>query len=520
MTKKISAPARSIARATVILGFCGLPLTAALQAHVVSFPPPWQTVARSGVAVGAVGLVIVLALRAIAKSWDAATVAAAFWLAFFAAYPAFAPDTRTTDGHWFALFYLAVASVLAGWLTRLGSERARRLVDAAAVGSIVIVAVGVIQIAPAYTRARPSVTFAKSLLADRLEVVERPDVYHIVLDGFGRPDVLRALYGADLGAFVATLQERGFDMTSNAVTNYVQTYLSLASMLNADYLTPLALKMGDSHSREPLHEMIQSSVIFGDFKRLGYEITFLGSPYSATFENRQADTCFCGVPLMGEFEATLIARTPVRDLPMGDLLYGGHRQSVVETFATLRRLPPGTRPRLVFAHIMSPHPPFVFDRNGTRATPRQAFGYWDATMFQGSSVEYRHGYGEQVQFLARQVLTVVDHILSESPRPVVIIIQGDHGPRYRFDQSDATRTDALESVPILLAVRWADTPRARHEVSSPVNLYREFIRRYTNAEPPLLEDAAFVSSFATPYRLLQFAPSTFRDAAMRAADTR
>jgi len=520
MTEKGAAPGAVLARATVILGFSSVPLTAALQAHVVSFPPPWQAVARSDLALTAVGLALVLVLRLIAKSWDAATVAAAAWLVFFGAYPAFAPDNRMTDRYWFALSYLAVATLSAGLLARLESARTHRIMQAAVVASIVVVAIAMIGIAPAYVSAKPSVRYVKSLLGDRAEMVETPDVYHIVLDGFGRPDVLRALYGADLGAFVASLRERGFEVTENAVANYVQTYLSLASMLNADYLTPLAREMGNGRSREPLHEMIQSSVVFADFKRLGYEIDFLGSPYSATFEHRQADICFCHVPLAGEFEATLISRTPARDLPMGDLFYGAHRQTVVETLATLRRLSPGTRPRLVFAHLLSPHPPFVFDRNGMKRTPRQAFGFWDASMFQGSSVEYRQGYSEQVQFLTRQVIAVVDHILSDLRRPAVIIIQGDHGARYRFDPVDATKTDPVESVPILLAVHWANTPHPTREVISPVNIYREFMRRYTSAEPPLLEDAAFVSSFDTPYRFLRFDASKFRHAATRSAETR
>src|SRR5262245_51062035 len=151
-----STLSRFLVRATVILGFSSLPLSTALRAHVVSVPPPWESVGRSALAVAVIGLVIVLALRTIARSWDAATIAAAVWLGLFAAYPALAPTSRATDGYWVACVYLAVCCVLAGLVARIDSSRASRIVRAASVMSIVGVVVGLLQIAPAYARSSPS----------------------------------------------------------------------------------------------------------------------------------------------------------------------------------------------------------------------------------------------------------------------------------------------------------------------------------------------------------------------------
>ena len=39
---------------------------------------------------------------------------------------------------------------------------------------------------------------------------ERPDIYYIILDGYSRADVLQYVYGYDNGAFIQSLQERGF----------------------------------------------------------------------------------------------------------------------------------------------------------------------------------------------------------------------------------------------------------------------------------------------------------------------
>ena len=61
---------------------------------------------------------------------------------------------------------------------------------------------------------------------------ERPDIFHVVLDGYGRTDVFERAYGFSDREFVEGLRKRGFYVADDARSNYVQTELSLASMLN------------------------------------------------------------------------------------------------------------------------------------------------------------------------------------------------------------------------------------------------------------------------------------------------
>ncbi|NLW85787.1 MAG: hypothetical protein GXY38_02835, partial [Planctomycetes bacterium] len=48
-----------------------------------------------------------------------------------------------------------------------------------------------------------------------------PDIYFIVLDGYGRSDVLKERFGFDNSAFLAELADRGFGVYQNARSNYV-----------------------------------------------------------------------------------------------------------------------------------------------------------------------------------------------------------------------------------------------------------------------------------------------------------
>src|SRR5215211_254514 len=63
-----------------------------------------------------------------------------------------------------------------------------------------------------------------------------PDIYYIILDGYGRQDVLEEVYGYRNEEFLSYLRSRGFFVADEAHSNYIQTPLSLSSSLNFDYI--------------------------------------------------------------------------------------------------------------------------------------------------------------------------------------------------------------------------------------------------------------------------------------------
>ncbi len=64
----------------------------------------------------------------------------------------------------------------------------------------------------------------------------RPDIYIIVLDGYARNDVLREIYAFDNSNFTDALLQRGFYVSENSHSNYMQTPLSFASFLNYSHI--------------------------------------------------------------------------------------------------------------------------------------------------------------------------------------------------------------------------------------------------------------------------------------------
>jgi len=288
----------------------------------------------------------------------------------------------------------------------------------------------------------------------------------------------------------------------------LQTALSLASMLNGVYIE-LPVPPGET-SRQPLFEMIQRSSVIRALKGRGYAFDFIGSIYLLTSEHPLADACYCGYPLFGEFESTAAKATPLSAIGFAGLDYRAHRRKIADAFARLEALPARTGPRYVLAHIMSPHPPFVWDSQSREVHPAGAFSLNDGTAYRGSRADYLKGYSEQERYVAERLKAVAERLERESRRlgrDAVIIIHGDHGPRQLWDVVDATKTDGSESLPVLLAIRWAGTGHATPAPRSLVNVYRALFNRYFDQAIPLLPDRGFVSSFSKPYDFIEVDPS-------------
>ena len=110
-----------------------------------------------------------------------------------------------------------------------------------------------------------------------------PDIYYIIVDGYGRADLLQELYDYDNAEFIGYLEDRGFYVAAQSHSNYVQTTLSIASSMNFEYVNYLSEVVGDENrSREPLAELIQGSQIRAVLEAQGYQIVAFETGYEPT----------------------------------------------------------------------------------------------------------------------------------------------------------------------------------------------------------------------------------------------
>lgn len=147
------------------------------------------------------------------------------------------------------------------------------------------------------------------------------------------------------------------------------------------------------------------------------------------------------------------------------------------------------------AHIILPHSPFLFKQDGSI--------YEDSFQMTIDSWGNRQKYKEQLIFLNQKVKPMIEAILSRSPRPPIIILQGDHGPASTTNFDNPSARGISERMGILNAYFLpAGGSKDLYNSITPVNSFRIIFNRYFNTKLPLERDNVYFSSWVLPYKFL------------------
>lgn len=320
---------------------------------------------------------------------------------------------------------------------------------------------------------------------EALSVVGRgalPDIYYIVLDGYARDDVLLADYGFDNTPFLDWLRSRGFYVAEESSPNYISTIESLASSLNFRYLEQARGEARPgrlSSIRSTLHDRIHDSELIRVLRTHGYRLVAFDSGLTST-TIRNAEVFLRPSYGLGEFHMELLGSTLLA--PLLDLFERIHAARVEYTLGQLESLGGAPGPKLVFAHLLVPHPPYVFDAEGALVDDGLPFSFRQRRL---PHDVYVRRYTDQVRFINDRMKRIVDAILAASRVPPVIVIQADHGPGFGAEGEQYLR----ERVRILNAYYLPGGGRSRLYPSvSPVNTFRVILAEYVGADLPLLPD--------------------------------
>lgn len=354
-------------------------------------------------------------------------------------------------------------------------------------------------------------------------VALRADIYYIILDGYGRSDVLQEIYDYDNSDFIDFLKSKGFYIAENSRSNYNQTVLSLASSLNMEYVNYFSEIYGaDSKERFELAQEIKKNTVRDLLEAQGYQFIAFESGYERT-EIRSADHYWSAstdvVPQVtavwtfNAFESLLLESTVFRALFDLHLFspetlrrvainpeYQAHRDRVLYTLARLDDVAEMPGNYFVFAHILSPHPPFVFDENGETLNPESAYRLADGDFYTGTQGEYISGYRDQVKYMNAQIESVIERILAKSDQPPVIILQSDHGPGAYLVWESAEESNLKERLGILNAYYLPGNGKEwLYDSITPVNSFRVVLDAYFGADYDLLPDESYFSPWLRPY---------------------
>jgi len=403
------------------------------------------------------------------------------------------------DEYWWAGWVLIV--VLAGWKWK----RTASLTRALNAGSLALVAIPAFSIAMAWVGGGAKVPGGNLPTNAAAYKGPKPDVFYIILDGFGRQDVLARDVGLDDSEFIDGLKKRGFYVGDNSRTNYCQTELSLSSSLNMGFLPDVVPKFNPKEeSRLVLDDVIDKNRVSRTLREYGYGYIGVTSGFPGVHP-RSADLILEGPHGSSLFLAALMARVPVGVEASGaGSAFDNRRKDLTSAIATIGQLgKQASRPRFIFAHILAPHPPFVFGPNGEPMRPHHMYAIVDGSHFMqngGTPEEYARGYAGQAKTIGRMVLAAIDEVLSHERTPPIIVIQGDHGPKLHLDQDELAKTDINEVFPILNA--YFVPPSVQKELYpgiSPVNSFRTIFRTFFGENLPNLPDRSWYSNWMQPF---------------------
>jgi Sulfatase len=320
------------------------------------------------------------------------------------------------------------------------------------------------------------------------------DIWVLVFDRYGSAESLRLNYGIQ-EKLTPWLADRGFHITPGAHANYQRTSFSLASSLNLDYLE--ALREGRT-----IQQLLKDHAVGRFLTDLGYRYVHIGSHYEqtrtaerATVNRRLENTSdFATGVIDSSLAGTLMERLGYtkmdirrqRQLDWARFELDAIDQTVNEA-----------GPKFVFAHLLLPHPPYVFDEHGN-SVPDDV----DAKRSTPDSYE------AQMRYLDTRVEALVDRLLDvpEEERPIIVLM-ADEGPypkRYEgnplvqgpdpdFDWSSVTDEELRIKFGILHAMLLPGVEEgAIPEEMTSVNTFRFLLSEYFGADLPLLPNRILI----------------------------
>ncbi len=327
------------------------------------------------------------------------------------------------------------------------------------------------------------------------------DIYLIILDEYANGAVLRERFGFNNRVFEDSLARLGFTVPRLVRSNYVHTLLSLPSLLNFTHLTVLASEVGPLETDPTLpNYLVENNRVAAFLKAQGYKFLFFPSQWwISTRRSRNADS---------EFRAWR-GFHPLRDATRSDLRrwlvrvtalpsnYSYDADHVKRTLEGVRQVASTAEPTFVFAHVLNPHRPIVFNAGNCPGLRRRsaeigAPGKQDA-------------YIRQVECLNDLLISLVTDLLrNSSPAPIILLV-GDHGTNtLRYSSAKGAETvspaQARERFGAFGAFYLPEAGgRILADSVTLVNVIPRVLNHYFAAQIPLAPDSLYMSLEQTPY---------------------
>jgi hypothetical protein len=319
-----------------------------------------------------------------------------------------------------------------------------------------------------------------------------PNVYHVVVDGYGEVGQLKSLFAYDNQAFLDALAGRGFALPSKPMANYPKTVLSLAATFNMDY--PVVETDTYSSNVRFFDILGGRNTLVRRYLERGYKYIHLGSSMWGGSECADDPNIVCLTPNTAPVrDRTLEALNAVNFMtPISYFLSLRATRGAITTVDHARKAIAGAGINssfYLFAHTLPPHSPYIFKAD---CSPQSA------VQLNLSGGLDRDRYLDSLQCVNRQLLAFADFVAKTDP-DAIVLFHSDHGSRFLTDWvrpiSSWTRQQFLERFRIFVAVK---APKrcleSLYDGISLINVSRFVAACADGRKPDYIEDRHYIAT--------------------------
>ncbi len=327
-------------------------------------------------------------------------------------------------------------------------------------------------------------------VATKCDTCQKPDIFLVVYDEYASSLSLKRRFNFDNTVLDSFLRAEKFNIQVNSRSNYQNTDCSMLSFLNLDYL-PIFFTKNYYTRKEEIQTVanFKSTNLITFLQNNHYNIyNFSFFPILKNGREGEDSPIFSSHVLL----ANSLYFKLTHDLGAIIVRYGMHKNILKAAFehqknqleklrekflTTIQNPKKNNLPSFYYLHQLSPHEPFLYDKDGNKMD----------VIFPANFQDKTHGYLEYVQYCNKQIINVLKTIKKVSNNNAVIIFIGDHGWR------SGVKGNNLEYFANQNAIYFPDQDYSSlYDSVSNVNLLRIVLNKYFNLQLPLLKDSSIL----------------------------
>lgn len=359
---------------------------------------------------------------------------------------------------------------------------------------------------------------------------DNPDVYFIIADGYSSDKFLRKRWAYDNSAFTGALKKLGFYVAGDSLSNHGLTLLSMSSTLNMQYIEDNPFT--ELNDLIYLRTLIANSLVAKTFKAHGYRYYYLNNGYfmdstitdysynlgatglikadlnysksnlsdeqaqalKSEWENmvlgfkthdfHESFSASTGLVFVskilgskGEVESGVeTIHEPIVEekaneemiTNTGKPVHWGDPRRFKASLDFLKSISDNPEATFSYVHILKPHMPISFDKQG-KIVPQSYV----------EEVGNQKAFFDQLEYINRELLNLIQHLIAASDTPPIIILQADHSTELGLVWNSEGN---VKNFDILNAIYVPETIRERYkgdfsQEMVPVNTFRIIFNR-------------------------------------------